>query len=1125
MTIADDTNRNNLLDQEEYVIFLNWLLNGAFDGLTFDELPYRYRNLYNDLEEGGGIDISGSKPDTMPTTEQGIFLQHLCDEAKKLFTDTDPPSVPVMTRSPRIGDESCTDETVDERDCLIDLTFADSDRDSKLTEEEYVRFVNKVSDDNYKGLNFGELPGNLKDTFYSLASYGVIDIIGSRPEHNPSDSQESFLIDVCCQTDLALKNPTQPTTGPPPSSPPVSNPFNCDDSIPRQKCNIYVSIVDVNKDDFLNKVEYVRFLDRLVGDDTYDNVFFNDLPENLIANFDKFADGDKINIYGTKPGQKASSSQDEKLDAFCCETDYAVENPGTLAPVTPTQSPVPVTPSPTPTTPAKLVEVFNSFIISNTKGINANRLVPGNPNRDGLDGAYDKFSSNSVSSLSQIRSSSFSLRRSLATMFEPNSAKITTILDSDCPAQVDTRATCQTVFASFKVTVRNQDIEGLSERYTSATQKDIENGALQTALTDEDPLSSLKVVDASYPAIYEPSSVPTPAPTPAPAPAKKSSPAGPIVGGLFAVVIILVIGWYIKKNGIKGMPWSNKSNAYGKQENEVKQSLFAKFMVFISKLANKNDDRKTKREEDNDDDSDIIDDYISDDSDSSDEDNENAFGTFGVEQKNSFEKERLEEKQGTKNFFGFGKLRKQDTDDSDNFGVGSDYSNSTKDGADFSNYKFDDPSASEKSYLKDGTSYKFDSTMSPEWGNFGGSEQWGASGDSSEVGKNFFVSSTFANQDSKSGKEYAQPLEGDGAESSSESSYESSEDTTYESDADSNLRKDVYSSSSTDNENTSAYTSTGESVDNEGGWGVNAEIVPQESNTSSAFGEGLTQQGSDDIDNEEESGADYDEDTGSDDESSYSGSSDISEDSRSTVTSTSDERRKRKEYRAQVVSLVGLVIPEQIDKVDAMMEQFKGREAELISTLQTMQERSAAQRARAAVHKSKSIPSREETRADGSYAGANTAVVGASEGSAAGTAAIAAASLPIPAGGFEEVDDQGEPEEETEFGDEQAFPSNSTFPEDAGRGSFYSDDLGDDLDQSSEGSESYDDGSFAEDSGTKDSRSHTSQERSESFDEESFTEFTEEILDETEGDNDEELTDTEEVISLSHEAEQSDIWK
>ena len=35
MTIADDTNRNNLLDQEEYVLFLNWLLNGAFDGFTF----------------------------------------------------------------------------------------------------------------------------------------------------------------------------------------------------------------------------------------------------------------------------------------------------------------------------------------------------------------------------------------------------------------------------------------------------------------------------------------------------------------------------------------------------------------------------------------------------------------------------------------------------------------------------------------------------------------------------------------------------------------------------------------------------------------------------------------------------------------------------------------------------------------------------------------------------------------------------------------------------------------------------------------------------------------------------------------------------------------------------------
>ena len=143
------------------------------------------------------------------------------------------------------------------------------------------------------------------------------------------------------------------------------------------------------------------------------------------------------------------------------------------------------------------------------------------------------------------------------------------------------------------------------------------------------------------------------------------------------------------------------------------------------------------------------------------------------------------------------------------------------------------------------------------------------------------------------------------------------------------------------------------------------------------------------MDGQEETDDD-DDDAGSYSQSSRSYSTGT-EDTGSTVTSTSEERRKRAEYRAQVDALVRLVLPDEITKVGAMMDQFKGREAELVSTLQTMQERSATQRARAAVHKSKAIPTREETRAHGSYAGSSTQTFGASEGSGAASAAIAAA--------------------------------------------------------------------------------------------------------------------------------------
>jgi hypothetical protein len=62
--------------------------------------------------------------------------------------------------------------------------------------------------------------------------------------------------------------------------------------------------------------------------------------------------------------------------------------------------------------------------------------------------------------------------------------------------------------------------------------------------------------------------------------------------------------------------------------------------------------------------------------------------------------------------------------------------------------------------------------------------------------------------------------------------------------------------------------------------------------------------------------------------------------------------QKRAEIRSEVEALVRRVVPEEIDNVDEMMKQFKGREEELVETLRTMQERAAAQKARAAVNKS-----------------------------------------------------------------------------------------------------------------------------------------------------------------------------
>ena len=58
-----------------------------------------------------------------------------------------------------------------------------------------------------------------------------------------------------------------------------------------------------------------------------------------------------------------------------------------------------------------------------------------------------------------------------------------------------------------------------------------------------------------------------------------------------------------------------------------------------------------------------------------------------------------------------------------------------------------------------------------------------------------------------------------------------------------------------------------------------------------------------------------------------------------TLSDSRSEIAKRDEIREEVENLVRRVVPEEIDNVDEMMLQFKGREEELVETLRTMQQR------------------------------------------------------------------------------------------------------------------------------------------------------------------------------------------
>jgi len=88
--------------------------------------------------------------------------------------------------------------------------------------------------------------------------------------------------------------------------------------------------------------------------------------------------------------------------------------------------------------------------------------------------------------------------------------------------------------------------------------------------------------------------------------------------------------------------------------------------------------------------------------------------------------------------------------------------------------------------------------------------------------------------------------------------------------------------------------------------------------------------------------------------------------SRDTTISESQSRVHRlDEIRSEVEALVRRVVPEEIDNVDEMMNQFKGREEELVETLRTMQERSVAQKARTAGQRAAKVEARKAVQRGG----------------------------------------------------------------------------------------------------------------------------------------------------------------
>lgn len=113
-----------------------------------------------------------------------------------------------------------------------------------------------------------------------------------------------------------------------------------------------------------------------------------------------------------------------------------------------------------------------------------------------------------------------------------------------------------------------------------------------------------------------------------------------------------------------------------------------------------------------------------------------------------------------------------------------------------------------------------------------------------------------------------------------------------------------------------------------------------------------------------------------------------------TASDDPSKVKKRAEIREEVEALVRRVVPEEIDNVDEMMNQFKGREEELVETLRTMQERAVAQKARAAGHRAAKAEARRSVQRGVVPGTVNTETVAEGDTSGARATSLAAGQVP-----------------------------------------------------------------------------------------------------------------------------------
>jgi hypothetical protein len=337
LVVGDSIERDDRMTQDEYVRFIARLVPNGEVSVTasFATIPAVFQSSFQTLaSDQTYIDVTGSKPNSSPTTEEAANLENICVVTNAAIityenggaqmtlapspavTDTDTNTTDV-TDDDLAGDWILTDEAY--AACKLDMMYSDLNRDNVLDPDEYVRFINRsVNSTAATFASPADLPESFQTSFEALSGGGSgIDVAGSKPAPSPTSDQDKHLKTVCRATGKTVSVYVGGGDSNPGATAPPMDEF-------QKECADALSVADRDSNGVMDESEYVRFLNKLMGSTFTD---FDSLADALRANYENISQGtsDGVNIDGASHGT-LTSSEYEQIVFVCSETEKVLNS-------------------------------------------------------------------------------------------------------------------------------------------------------------------------------------------------------------------------------------------------------------------------------------------------------------------------------------------------------------------------------------------------------------------------------------------------------------------------------------------------------------------------------------------------------------------------------------------------------------------------------------------------------------------------------------------------------------------------------------------------------------------------------------------------------------------------------